>query len=45
MLFPPIQPYNTFFLKVDNIHEIYVEEVGNSKGTPIIFIQIGRAHV
>ena len=41
MLFPPIQPYNTFFLKVDNIHEIYVEEVGNSKGTPIIFIHGG----
>lgn len=41
MLFSPIKPYNTFFLKVDDTHEIYVEEVGNNKGIPIIFIHGG----
>jgi proline iminopeptidase len=35
-LYPSIQPYNRHSLQVDNIHEIYVEEVGDPNGFPII---------
>ena len=41
MLFNPIEPFNNFFLKVDETHEIYVEEVGNKNGVPIIFVHGG----
>jgi len=41
MLFNPIKPFNSFFLKVDETHEIYVEEVGNKNGIPIIFVHGG----
>ena len=30
-----IKPYDTFKLKVSNIHEIFVEQSGNPKGKPI----------
>ena len=40
-LYPPISPYNTFNLKVSNIHTIYVEESGNPNGRPIIFLHGG----
>ncbi len=40
-LFPEIDPYNTFFLKVDMLHEIYVEECGNPKGQPVLFLHGG----
>ena len=31
-LYPTIEPYNTFNLSVSDIHTIFVEESGNSKG-------------
>ena len=40
-LFPPIEPYNTGFLKVSDRHEIYYEECGNPRGNPVIFLHGG----
>ena len=40
-LYPPINPYNTFRLKVSKLHEIFVEESGNPNGNPIIFLHGG----
>ena len=40
-LYPKIEPYNTFRLKVSKIHEIFVEESGNPKGKPVIFFHGG----
>ena len=38
VLFPPVEPFNTGFLKVSEIHNIYFEEVGNPQGKPVVFI-------
>ena len=35
------KPFNTHYLKVDSIHEIYIEEYGNKHGTPIVFLHGG----
>lgn len=40
-LFPEIEPYNTFRLKVSDIHELHIEECGNPKGKPILFLHGG----
>jgi len=40
-LFDPIEPYHHFFLKVSNLHTLYVEEVGNPHGIPILFLHGG----
>lgn len=40
-LFPEIEPYKTHRLKVSPIHEIYVEEVGNPQGQPVVFLHGG----
>ena len=40
-LFPPIQPYRTSRLKVSRLHTIHVEECGNPKGKPIVFLHGG----
>ena len=40
-LFPPINPYHTFRLKVSALHEIHVEEAGNPHGTPVVFLHGG----
>ncbi len=39
--YPAIEPYATHRLKVSAIHEIYVEESGNPKGKPIVFVHGG----
>lgn len=41
ILYPPIQCYNHFYLSVDNLHEIYVEESGNPDGIPVIYFHGG----
>lgn len=41
VLFPPIEPFNSFQLKVTDLHTIYVEEVGNPEGLPVIFVHGG----
>jgi proline iminopeptidase len=40
-IFPEIEPYNTFRFKVAPNHELYVEEVGNPKGQPVLFLHGG----
>lgn len=40
-LFPPIEAHHEFFLQVDGIHELYVEESGNPDGIPVLFVHGG----
>lgn len=40
-LYPPIEPFKTYRLKVSDLHEIYVEECGNPKGQPVVFLHGG----
>ena len=40
-LYSPIKPYDTFRLKVSNLHEIFIEQSGNPNGRPVIFIHGG----
>ena len=40
-LYPEIEPYNEFNLKVSDLHTIHVEESGNKNGKPIIFLHGG----
>ena len=35
------KPFKTHFLKVSDIHEIYVEEYGNAHGIPMLFLHGG----
>ena len=37
-LYPPIEPYNTGWLTVSDIHEIYYEECGNKDGNPVVYL-------
>lgn len=40
-LYPAIEPNRTFQLQVDDIHSVYVEESGNPKGKPVVFVHGG----
>lgn len=40
-LFPAIEPYQTGWLKVDDIHTLYWEVSGNPKGVPVVFLHGG----
>ena len=40
-LYPPLQPYNTGYLRVGGGHEIYYEESGNPRGRPAVFLHGG----
>jgi proline iminopeptidase len=37
-LYPPIEPYNTGFLRVSDLHEIYYEESGARDGKPVLYV-------
>ena len=39
-LYPDIEPYNTGFLKVSDIHEIYYEQCGEPNGKPVIYLYV-----
>jgi proline iminopeptidase len=39
--FPEIEPYNTNFLKVSELHNMYYEECGNPQGKPVVFVHGG----
>jgi len=39
--YPITEPYTSGRLKVSDLHEIYYEEVGNPKGSPIVFVHGG----
>jgi proline iminopeptidase len=40
-LYPDIEPFRTHRLKVDDLHELYVEECGNPRGLPVVFLHGG----
>ncbi|MDZ4675978.1 MAG: prolyl aminopeptidase [Oligoflexia bacterium] len=40
-LFPEVEPYKTQRLKVSPLHELYIEEVGNPEGQPVLFLHGG----
>ncbi len=40
-LYPEIKPYATHRLKVSDLHELYLEEVGNPDGIPVAFVHGG----
>ena len=40
-LYPAIEPYRHFRLKVDGGHDLYVEECGNKEGLPVIALHGG----
>ncbi|HEX7634151.1 MAG TPA: prolyl aminopeptidase [Noviherbaspirillum sp.] len=40
-MFPPIEPYRSGMLAVDDIHTLYWEECGNPHGEPVLFLHGG----
>ncbi|OGT91350.1 MAG: prolyl aminopeptidase [Gammaproteobacteria bacterium RIFOXYB2_FULL_38_6] len=40
-LYPAIEPYKTHRVKVEEPHELYVEECGNPKGLSVVFVHGG----
>jgi len=40
-LFPPIEPYRSGMLPVDDLHTLYWEESGNPEGLPVLFLHGG----
>ncbi|MDH3624450.1 MAG: prolyl aminopeptidase [Myxococcales bacterium] len=40
-LFPEIEPYDSGFLGVDDIHSVYYEQCGNPEGKPAVFLHGG----
>lgn len=40
-LFPPIEPYQTGFLRVSNEHNLYYEQSGNPNGAPVVYLHGG----
>jgi proline iminopeptidase len=40
-LYPELEPYRTHRLRVDALHELYVEECGNPQGLPVVFLHGG----
>jgi len=40
-LYPPIEPYARHRLAVTPLHELYIEESGNPKGRPVVFLHGG----
>lgn len=40
-LYPPIEPYYTEMLPVSGLHTLYVEQVGNPHGKPVVFLHGG----
>lgn len=40
-LYPAIEPYDTGYLRVSTLHELYYEQVGNPHGKPVVFLHGG----
>lgn len=40
-LYPDIKPYARHNVKVDDVHELYVDESGSVDGIPIVFVHGG----
>ena len=40
-LFPPIEPYASGMLRLDDLHQMYWEQSGNPAGVPVVFLHGG----
>ncbi len=40
-LYPPIDPFDAGYLKVDGLHTLYYEQSGNPSGAPVVFLHGG----
>jgi len=40
-LFPPLEPFDSFRLRVSGLHELHVEQAGNPAGRPVVFFHGG----
>lgn len=40
-IFPPVEPYQTGYLRVDDTHALYWEQSGNPHGAPVLFLHGG----
>ncbi len=40
-LYPEVEPHRTEHLRVDDLHEVYLEESGNPDGKPVLFVHGG----
>lgn len=40
-LFPPLSPYSSGFMPVDEPHELYWEQCGNPDGVPVVYLHGG----
>lgn len=40
-LYPEIEPFDTGFLRVSDLHQIYYERCGNAGGLPVVFLHGG----
>ena len=40
-LFPPIEPFDSFRLRVSDLHELHVEQCGSPDGVPVVFFHGG----
>lgn len=40
-LYPEVEPFNSFFLATDSVHNVYIEQCGNPDGFPVIFLHGG----
>jgi proline iminopeptidase len=41
ILYPETQPFHTFYLATDSVHQVYVEQSGNPNGISVIFLHGG----
>lgn len=41
LLYPEIEPFNSGYLPVSELHEVYFEESGNPDGKPVVFVHGG----
>ncbi len=41
LLYPVVEPYKKYWFRVSDLHELYVEEVGNPEGKPVVFLHGG----
>ncbi|MDO9475059.1 MAG: alpha/beta fold hydrolase, partial [Pseudohongiella sp.] len=40
-LYPAIEPFDTQFLQVSDLHTVYLEQSGNPLGKPVVFLHGG----
>ena len=40
-MYSSIKPNTKFFIQVDRTHKLYIEECGNKKGVPVVYLHGG----